>query len=588
MKLPAVWPFAKSCTSGRRPPATAVQLGHASQPSVNNSVRALAAWLYGRSNGASPRQHRRIAHSAQQIVAPWPWPCPCCWLGSQLKLGLCLDFGISCFGLSVHGELKLGICSSEIFGPFLHRSLLSFLPRYPDKLPSSHVGVGNAGCSWRRHFAIPRRSCSNRRCLAALQVAAVVLTWPGRLPEADPALHEPADLAAKQVVSTPPSPRARICFLDSAAYRVPLSLASHARQPRGTDLDALGDHRAACPRAGLPHGRGHFPAARRPAYGGYHERPSPRGVQLTVDTTLVSSLDAVTRGATSATLSVWPSSFCSHVRSSCAPSIVNVACHAMIFAKVLQICDEARLCTKKTCRTFHLRAIRFRLDSTWSAESSSSDSSPARARSAPPHLRGSSAAVWVQFFSFPRTLFTSFSPRREAGRLAVADVPGKIASALRIGRMVALTKPTGGVRALASDRGCVSPSRGTHAGAAGRARHSNSHLAQSKRNSHALLEVLYVRQPREKDVVLASLVIQKACDVLTTPSLASGVPCPGLTEMDLDVGVLGQRMLGRPQSEKHPLRRGPDVHVIQEGIEALVLLQPGVNVEKGSMLAERV
>ena len=37
---------------------------------------------------------------------------------------------------------------------------------------------------------------------------------------------------------------------------------------------------------------------------------------------------------------------------------------------------------------------------------------------------------------------------RVAARLAVAEVPGEIAGALRLGRMVALTKPAGGVRAL--------------------------------------------------------------------------------------------------------------------------------------------
>ena len=47
-----------------------------------------------------------------------------------------------------------------------------------------------------------------------------------------------------------------------------------------------------------------------------------------------------------------------------------------------------------------------------------------------------------------RSSAPSFSAAYVAGRLAAADVPGKIACALRIGRMVALTKPTGGVRAL--------------------------------------------------------------------------------------------------------------------------------------------
>ena len=153
----------------------------------------------------------------------------------------------------------------------------------------------------------------NRRCLPSLQGAAVVLTnhglsvpvWgelvtePPAEAEADPALHEPADLArgwqraASKVVddalladltsaldeastallhsqagpfagrvytALPTRPE---LHLDSAAFRVllvrrlrlPLPLDAAACRC-GAHLDPFGDHRAACPRAGLLRGRG--------------------------------------------------------------------------------------------------------------------------------------------------------------------------------------------------------------------------------------------------------------------------------------------------------------------------------------------
>eukprot|EP00439_Symbiodinium_sp_Y106_P028817 s3110_g3.t1 len=196
----------------------------------------------------------------------------------------------------------------------------------------------------------------NRRCLASLQGAAVVLTnhglsvpvW-GELvteppaeaeaeAEADPALHEPADLArgwqraASKVVddalladltsaldeaptallhsqagpfagrvytALPTCPELR---LDSAAFRVlllrrlrlplPLAVRLDATCRCGTHLDPFGDHRAACPRAGLLRGRG-IPLERAAA------RVCREAGATVAANVLLRDLNIITRGVTS-------------------------------------------------------------------------------------------------------------------------------------------------------------------------------------------------------------------------------------------------------------------------------------------------
>ena len=304
----------------------------------------------------------------------------------------------------------------------------------------------------------------NRRCLAWLQGATVVLTnhglsvpvWgelvtePPAEAEADPALHEPADLArgwqraASKVVddalladltsaldeastallhsqagpfagrvytALPTCPELR---LDSAAFRVlllrrlrlPLPLDAAACRC-GAHLDPFGDHRPACPRAGLLRGRGiplERAAARVCREAGatvaanvllrdlniitrqHDDRrievianglPLWGGVQLAVDTTLVSALDARGRPRR-------------HQRSTVGA--------ALRIARSNKERTYPELMRAPRCR---LVVLALEVAGRWSAEAVQFVRllSRCRARSAPPHLRPSSTAAWVQRWS---------------------------------------------------------------------------------------------------------------------------------------------------------------------------------------------